>query len=373
MLSGNGESGDSGNKMRLGILFGGRSAEHEVSIMSARNVVNGANKNKYDLTLIGLDRAGAWYFDLPREFLFEADRVESADRRDIGKYRIGSGKGGSLMTSAAAAFSAIDAIFPVLHGPYGEDGKLQGMFEVLDIPYVGAGVLGSAMGMDKDVMKRLFRQAGIPTPKFLTLERLSRSEFGFDAVVKQLGVPFFVKPSNLGSSVGINMVQDAGEYKSALDEAFRYGSKLLLEERIRGREIECSVIGNDAPRASLPGEILLAGNSYYSYNAKYDNASTVRLGIPAELPADAVEKVKSYSVAAFKALCCEGMARVDFFIDEGGSILVNEINTIPGFTNISMFPKLWEASGLALPDLIDELIRLAIERHENARTLSSAL
>lgn len=358
------------DKLRVGILFGGRSAEHEVSIMSARNVVGGADRDKYDLTLIGIDRKGEWYYDLPREFLFGTERVEASDGHDIGKYRIGAEEGGILHAAIGAAISAIDVLFPVLHGPYGEDGRLQGMFEVLDIPYVGAGVLGSAIGMDKDVMKRLLREAGIPTPKFLTISRSARGEFDFDTVVRQLGFPFFVKPSNLGSSVGINMVKGKKEYAAALAEAFGYGNKAVLEERIKGREIECSVIGNDVPRASLPGEILLGGNEYYSYGAKYHDDSTVKLGIPAQLPSDVVGKIQDYSVAVFKTLCCEGMARIDFFLDEGGAILVNEINTIPGFTNISMFPKLWEASGLAFSDLFDELIRLAIERYESANVLS---
>jgi D-alanine-D-alanine ligase len=268
----------------------------------------------------------------------------------------------------------VDVIFPVLHGPFGEDGTVQGLLKLMNLPFVGAGVLGSAVGMDKDVMKRLLRDAGIPMARFLVVTRALRQTLDLPAIAAEFGLPCFVKPANLGSSVGISRVNALDEFEAAIAEAFRFDHKILIEEGIQGREIECSVLGNDAPIASLPGEIITdAGHhQFYSYEAKYLDEHGATLAIPANLPERVIADVQAMSIRAFQALCCEGMARVDCFVTADERVIINEINTIPGFTRISMYPKLWEASGIAYRDLITRLIRLALERHEREQALATS-
>jgi D-alanine-D-alanine ligase len=266
---------------------------------------------------------------------------------------------------------AIDVVFPVLHGPFGEDGTVQGLFKLANIPFVGAGVLGSAIGMDKDVMKRLLRDAKIPIAKFLVFERPDQNTISFTKVRKALGLPVFVKPANLGSSVGISKVNKKNQFADAVRLAFRYDNKIIIEEGIDGREIECSVLGNEKPVASLPGEIVVQ-HDFYSYHAKYLDDQGARLEIPARLPKNIVKKIQQTAVQAYRVLCCEGMARVDFFLRPNGQVLVNEINTIPGFTKISMYPKMWDASGLSYSRLIDRLITLALERARKEKQLSTS-
>jgi D-alanine-D-alanine ligase len=261
-------------------------------------------------------------------------------------------------------------IFPVLHGPYGEDGTVQGLLKLANIPFVGAGVLGSAVGMDKDVMKRLLRDAKIPIAHFLTLYEYNRHQFTFEDLVKEVALPFFVKPANLGSSVGISKVKNKEDFDAAIDTAFLYDRKILIEEFVPGREIVCSVLGNDNPIASLPGEIV-PNHEFYSYEAKYLDTEGANYKTPVELPQPLVEKIQQMAIDACRVLCCEGMARVDLFLKENGELIVNEINTIPGFTKISMYPKLWVASGLPYSELLDRLIALAIERHEKESRLKT--
>jgi D-alanine-D-alanine ligase len=257
----------------------------------------------------------------------------------------------------------MDVVFPVLHGPYGEDGSVQGLCRLANMPCVGAGILGSAVGMDKDVMKRLLRDAGIPIARFATVLR-GRTAPAFAALKAELGTPLFVKPANLGSSVGISRAGSAAEYEKALAAAFEYDTKVVVEECIVGREIECAVLGNTNPQASVPGEIVTGGShSFYDYDAKYLDEKGAELRIPAPLDAALTEKVRALALRAFTVLCCDGMARVDMFVKDTGEVLVNEINTIPGFTRISMYPKLWEASGVSYQELVDRLIALALERH----------
>jgi len=270
------------------------------------------------------------------------------------------------------ALGSVDVVFPVLHGPFGEDGTVQGLLKLAQVPFVGAGVLGSAIGMDKDVMKRLLRDAKIPVAKFLVFDRASAYEIDFSRIKRVLGLPLFVKPANLGSSVGISKVSNRKQFARAVKEAFRYDNKILLEEFIRGREIECSVLGNEHPLASLPGEIITR-HDFYSYDAKYIDEKGAQLMIPAKLPPRVVKKIQKMAIASFKVLCCEGMARVDFFLSPAGKIIVNEINTIPGFTKISMYPKLWEASGVSYRNLIDRLIRLAIGRFHQEKNLRTSV
>jgi D-alanine-D-alanine ligase len=276
------------------------------------------------------------------------------------------------MLTPRRTLGKVDVIFPVLHGPFGEDGTVQGLLKLANVPFVGAGVLGSAVGMDKDVMKRLLRDAKIPIAKFLVFERSVASKINFAAVKRALGLPFFVKPANLGSSVGISKVSAKKQFGRALTEAFRYDNKILIEESIRGREIECSVLGNENPIASLPGEIVTR-HDFYSYDAKYLDEKGAQLIVPAALAKNIVRQVQTLALRTFKTLGCEGMARVDFFLRNNREIFVNEINTIPGFTKISMFPKLWEASGIPYPRLIDRLIRLALERNRRERNLRTSL
>ncbi|MCL2193327.1 MAG: D-alanine--D-alanine ligase [Treponema sp.] len=354
MLSGN-------RKIRVGILFGGKSAEHEVSLQSAGNVYDAIDKNSFEPVLIGIEKSGKWRL--------AGDAVSLLDSG--GTVALLPENGGELygLPLDSATSTQVDVVFPILHGPFGEDGTVQGLLKLADVPFVGSGVLGSAVGMDKDVMKRLFRDAGIPVGKFLCFR--SHETPSFAEVEAALGSPVFVKPANMGSSVGISKVHDATEFSTAIKDAFRYDTKIIVEEYIRGREIECAVLGNDNPAASVPGEVV-PSHDFYSYDAKYLDENGAALEIPARLDAQTASLVQGLSVKAFQVLGCEGLARVDFFLREDGEVLINEINTMPGFTKISMYPKLWEASGIGYTELIGRLISLAIERHERERALKTS-
>jgi len=358
-------------KTRIGILFGGRSAEHEVSVQSAKNILEAINKEKYEVVLIGINKEGRWRLKKTSELslLSEGSNITRLNGKDEGAVLIPEEKESNLFPLLSEReLKKVDVVFPVLHGPYGEDGTIQGLLELANIPYVGAGVLGSAVGMDKDVMKRLLREAGIPVVKFLTFNRSSLKEIDFGRVRDELGLPLFVKPANLGSSIGMNKIKKKEQFQPALKEAFQYDNKILIEECIKGREIECSVLGNDDPVASLPGEIL-PQYEFYSYQAKYLDDKGAILEIPARLSPDIVDKIQELSLRVFKIMCCQGMARIDFFLKNNEKIIINELNTIPGFTRISMYPKLWEASGIPYSELIDRLIQLALERFEEKKKL----
>lgn len=344
-------------KIRLGILCGGRSAEHEVSLTSAASIIAALDKDKYEIHVIGIDKNGAWHVqDTERAFLNVSDpkRIQLWQREE---------------TVSLQQLLELDVIFPVLHGTYGEDGTLQGLLKMAQIPFVGAGVLGSAVGMDKDVMKRLLVQAAIPTARFLVIHSHQKEAVCFEDIVHELGLPFFIKPANLGSSVGISKVKGKEEFLHALQTAFCFDRKVIVEEFIQGREIECAVLGNEHPIASLPGE-LIPTHDFYSYEAKYLDAQGAHFKIPAELPVETCARIQAMAVHAFQVLCCEGMARVDFFLQENGALFVNEINTLPGFTSISMYPKLWAVSGMPYSTLLDRLIELAIDRFEKEKQLS---
>ncbi|MGZ8490050.1 MAG: D-alanine--D-alanine ligase family protein, partial [Candidatus Binatia bacterium] len=295
--------------------------------------------------------------------------VEFRDPRNAAAIMPGKTATPMIRRGGAGGLAGIDVVFPILHGPFGEDGTVQGLLKLANLPFVGAGVLGSAVGMDKDVMKRLLRDAGIAIGRFMAFARADKISFA--EVKRTLGMPLFVKPANLGSSVGISKVAKPSQFSAAVKEAFRYDNKIVIEEFIAGREIECSVLGNDNPIASLPGEIVV-NRDFYSYHAKYLDAHGSRLEIPAKLPAKVIKEIRQTAVRACKALCCQGMARVDFFVQANGRVLVNEINTIPGFTKISMYPKMWEASGISYSKLIDRLIRLALERFRQEQRLRSS-
>ena len=367
------------NKLRVGILFGGKSAEHEVSLQSAKNVYDAIDRDKYEPLLIGIDKNGRWLLNDESRFLLNANDPKnirlnpSSDEVAL----IPQSKGAISNLSAAKddkAFhreAAIDVVFPILHGPFGEDGTVQGLLKLAEIPFVGAGVLASAVGMDKDVMKRLLRDAGLPIGKFIVLHSGDNIP-DYNEVCTHLGSPLFIKPANMGSSVGISKVNDKQKFLAAVNEAFEYDTKVIIEEFIPGREIECSVLGGREITASAPGEVK-SNQEFYSYDAKYIDENGAELIIPANLPAETAERVRKLAVAVFKSLCCEGLARVDVFLKENGEIVVNEINTMPGFTKISMYPKLWEASGLSYTKLIDRLIELALERFEKERKLKTSV
>ncbi len=360
-------------KIRVGILFGGRSAEHEVSLQSAKNIIDAIDTNKYEVVLIGIDKKGQWHLNEESRFLLpetESGLPELPEKGENLALVPGKGDEQLVALSGQRRLGALDVIFPVLHGPFGEDGTVQGLLKLANVAFVGAGVLGSAIGMDKDVMKRLLRDADIPVARFLVVNRYSSKEIGFDDARDQLGLPLFIKPANLGSSVGIHKVKDREEFERAVRDALSYDNKILIEECIRGREIECSVLGNENPIASVPGEIL-PRHEFYSYEAKYLDENGAALEIPAKLPLATSERIRQLAIKTFSVLCCEGMARVDFFLRNDEEIIVNEINTIPGFTRISMYPKLWEATGISYGELIDRLIELAIERFEREKGLKT--
>jgi D-alanine-D-alanine ligase len=361
-------------KLRVAILFGGKSAEHEISLISARNIFEALDKKKYQIVAVGIDKRGRWFVDERARLLRDTrlSKVEFAGMNKTAAVVPGETHTPIVEPQSGKQFGHVDVVIPVLHGPFGEDGTIQGLLKLANLPFVGAGVLGSAVGMDKDVMKRLLRDARIAVAKFLVFERAERTAISFARVKKALGLPVFVKPANLGSSVGISKVTRRSQFTGALREAFRYDNKIIVEEAIRGREIECSVLGNEKPIASLPGEIVVA-REFYSYDAKYLDDQGARLEIPARLPKKIVKDIQGTAVRAYRALCCQGMARVDFFLRPNGNVLVNEINTIPGFTKISMYPKMWQASGLSYSRLIDRLIALALERSRDEKRLENSI
>lgn len=317
------------NKLKIGVLFGGKSAEHDVSLVSAKNVIGALDKNKYQIFPIKIDKKGK----------FDLNKVKK-----------------------------MDVIFPVLHGPYGEDGSMQGLLKIFELPFVGPSVLGSAVGMDKDVMKRLFREAGIPIGKFVTLYK--DEEISFNKIKKILGLPMFIKPANMGSSVGIHKVKNEKEFNSGIKDAFQYDSKIIVEEFIKGREFAVAMLGNEKAIASGLCEII-TNREFYDYEAKYSDDNGALIEIPAKINSKLIKKAREVATKAFKVLECEGMGRVDLFLKDNKNFLVCEVNTIPGFTSHSMYPKLWEASGISLPKLLDRLIVLAIERFEREQGLKT--
>lgn len=360
-------------KLNLGIIFGGRSAEHEVSIQSARNIIEALDPEKYQLTLIGIDRDGQWYLNDTSHFLLGSQNPELLklnQQHQALVLRPGSAGQQLVKSHDMSPLPALDVVFPVLHGTYGEDGAVQGLLRMAGIPFVGSGILGSAVGMDKDVMKRLLLQAGIPTPPFVTV--YEHQELNQAALVQELGgFPIFVKPANLGSSVGIHKVKMIEQLEPALKDAFRYDTKLVIEAGLDCREIECSVLGNQQPIASVPGEIKVQAE-FYSYEAKYIDSDGAVLQIPAELSEELTHRIQALAVQSFRVLNAEGLARVDMFLTPDNQVYVNEINTLPGFTRISMYPKLWEASGIGYSELLDRLIQLAIEREQRQRELKTS-
>lgn len=365
------------NKLKVGIIFGGRSGEHEVSLRSAESIINALDRAKYEVVPIAITKEGRWLSSseatrlLPSAVLAQADQHVAilGDPTERGLTYVG-GK------QAADERGKLDVVIPVLHGTYGEDGTIQGLLEMADVPYVGCGVLASSAGMDKVIMKRLFREAGLPIVEFV---HFLRTQWEADPlliesrIVAELGFPCFVKPANLGSSVGISKATDAKSLGEAIRLAAKFDRKLIVERGVDAREIEVSVLGNDNPQASLPGEIVPQTAAFYDYKAKYVDDKGARLVLPAEISPELTAEIQQLAVRAFQAIDGAGLARVDFFLEkDSGRLLVNEINTMPGFTSISMYPKLWEVSGIRYADLLDQLIELAFARHrEKSRNQTS--
>lgn len=367
-------------KIRVGLIFGGRSGEHEVSIASALSVYNALDKSRYEVTLIGIDKEGRWLLPDPKPILAQANTpmlVKLAKTSEaFGLVPFPDAKQIVPLSGGPANTPGLDVILPILHGTYGEDGTIQGLLELAQIPYAGSGVLGSSVGMDKDVSRRLLKAAGINTVPTMAVQK---GKFNADPgaiekkILSEFKFPFFVKPANAGSSVGVHKVKSAADLRPALQDAFAFDLKVLVEKGVAARELECAVLGNEDPKASIVGEII-PRHEFYSYEAKYLDDNGADLCIPAkDVPSAIVEKVREWSILAFQTLECRGLSRVDFFLDrETGELYLNEINTMPGFTKISMYPKLWEASGLGYSQLLDELIRLALDNSRQRQALKTS-
>lgn len=368
------------DKLRVGIIFGGRSGEHEVSIASAASVMDAIDPDKYEVVPIGITREGRWLAGVNPRLLAAGSTMSESAEGVTAVTITGDPTVHGLVPADAHAAGAerasrpLDIVIPVMHGTYGEDGTLQGLLEMAGVAYAGCGVLGAALGMDKEKAKMVFKAAGLPVVDWLTVRRLEvdRDAAAVEAHIEAaFAYPVFVKPANMGSSVGVGKAHDRSELREALAVALRFDRKAIVEPGVNARELECGVLGNDEPLASIVGEVV-PSNEFYDYHAKYlDNAS--RLDIPAHIPDEMAAEIRRLAVAAFQALDLAGLARVDFFLDrDSARLYVNEVNTMPGFTQISMYPKLWEASGIPYPQLLDRLIELALERQaEKARTQTS--
>lgn len=370
-------------KLRIGVIFGGRSGEHEVSIRSARSVIEAIDKSKYEVVPIAITKEGNWLAPAAA-----AELLPASAQRLLSKQQLGSSKedvaivgdpsrNGLIELDRKSNVGRLDVVFPVLHGTYGEDGTLQGLLELAAIPFVGCGTLASSCGMDKVVMKALFKEAGLPICRYTWLLRTDweNDPDGVTRRIKrEIGLPCFVKPANLGSSVGVSKATDKASLAKAIDLAARYDRKIMVEELVEGREIECAVIGNDEPQASLPGEYVIHEESarFLDYTEKYSSTGHVDFIVPARISKTVIAKIQKLAVAAYKAIDAAGLSRVDFFLKKNGELLLNEINTLPGLTDVSGFPKMWAATGVSFPQVIDELIELALERHqERARNETS--
>jgi D-alanine-D-alanine ligase len=349
-------------KINVAILCGGKSAEHKISLLSANNIIEAIDKDRYNPILIGIDKSGKWILNTTSNLLLNSDSpklIELNTSESLVEYL-------PHIFDELEHSRKIDVAFPILHGPFGEDGTVQGLLKLANIPFVGADVLGSAVGMDKDIMKRLLRDANIPIAKFISF-RFTDIIPEFEEVKSKLGLPLFIKPANMGSSIGVSKVVNKSHYLQAIEKAFDFDNKVIIEEFIQGREIECAILGNSNPKASVLGEIL-SEDEFYSYDAKYIHDNGARLSIPVKLPPTITKQIQNLAIKTFQTLNSEGLARVDFFLTPDNKIIVNEINTMPGFTNSSMYPKLWENSGISYTELIDKLIQLAFEKFDREKT-----
>ncbi len=337
--------------IKVAVLYGGRSAEHEISLISAKNVLNAIDREKYEIIEVEIDKKGNW-------------TIENQPVQLLLNY----GEGKIINQNTAELVAKVDVLYPVLHGPYGEDGTVQALAKIAGLPCVGPNLISSAMCMDKDVCKRVLQSADIKVARFVTIRKHSKNNLSYNEIAKYLGNKLFVKPANMGSSVGISFSDDEDSFNKAIADAYKYDNKLIVEEKIKGREIECAVLGNTEAVSSAPGEIIPT-KDFYSYESKYLDENGAILKVPADLTDELSEKAKSLALKAFEYLECKGMARVDMFLTESGEFIINEINTLPGFTEISMYPKLWEYSGVNSTKLTDMLIQYAIEDFKNKANL----
>jgi len=357
-------------KIRVAVIFGGRSAEHKVSLRSAKNIVAALDTNKYEPVLIGIDNEGQWHYHGQAMKLLNRDDPSKIEMEETDTVWISQNADEhAILNSSGQQISGLDIIFPVLHGTYGEDGALQGFAKLANLPCGGPGILGSAVGMDKDVMKRLLRDAKIGIADFVTVKPKSKGKYTYEELTSRFGNVLFVKPANMGSSVGISKVTTKADFIPAIELALRFDSKVIIEEQIVGREIECSVLGNDQVRVSIPGEVIPV-DGFYSYERKYLDENGAALEIPAKLSEDQIKAIQDVAIQTYECLELEGMSRVDIFLTDKNNIIVNEVNTLPGFTEISMYPSLWEHSGISVNELIDQLIQLAITKHAEINALS---
>lgn len=357
-------------KRKVAIIFGGKSAEHEVSFASATNIYNAMDREQFTPILLGIDKKGEWYYKekyqtaninlVENDYFPEAELVYLSSSEN--HIQVIEKKSNQMLTS-------FDIAFPIVHGTFGEDGTLQGILKSLDIPFVGPDVLGSAIAMDKDIAKRLFLSEGIPVALSYTIYKHNASRYTFMQIADGLGIPFFVKPANAGSSVGVSKVTNEAEFHNAVQEGFRYDNKILVEEAVIGKELECGVLGNEEACASVVCEIV-ATESFYSYDAKYISSTGATLQIPAHIDSALSDSIREYAVRAFHVIGCEGMAHVDFLLSDSGKLVLNEINTLPGFTAISMYPKMWKKTGVSENELIMRIIMLAVQRHDRDANLS---
>jgi len=364
-------------KINLGLIFGGRSGEHEVSLQSAKSIAAAVNKEKYDLLLIAIDKSGNWYYVDPSSYLENADDPKNIKLKVSPDQQIAivpSNNSNEIRRlSDSKVLGKLDVAFSIIHGTFGEDGSIQGYFDIMNIPCIGASVLGSAVGMDKIVAKNLLVQENIKVADWLVADKYSNIEKITQEAASEFNFPIFVKPACSGSSVGVYKAENISSLKESIVKALKFDSRVLLEKAIKGREIECAILGNDELIASIPGEII-PKHSFYSYEAKYIDANGAKLEMPAKISTDIAERVKEMAKKTYKALSCSGMARVDMFLTENGDLYLNEINTLPGFTKISMYPKLMDLSGISYSELIDRLVQLAIEKHkEREENLANVL
>jgi len=358
-------------KLHVALIFGGRSAEHDISLLSAYNIIRAIDRNRYEPILIGMSKEGELFLQEPwptNPHLQPESIILTHHINDMVTFVSGQHRALLINVMSKEVMQSVDVVFPILHGPYGEDGIIQGLFRLAEVPFVGADVLGSALCMDKDISKRVLRDAGLPIAPFVTVYRRDRETLQIDDIVKKLKLPCFVKPANMGSSIGMTKVKHEKDLIAAVDLAFQYDNKVVIEQAIKGRELECAVLGNDELRTTPPAEIIPKGE-FYSYEAKYFDPNGAETRTIAEVPAEISEQIQAFAKQVFTLLDCAGMARVDFFLTAKHDIFINEANTIPGFTAISQYPKMWEAQGLSNTALIDELIKLALEHFDSRESL----